>query len=329
MDNTIFAQSVARIRSLETKMLDDSKVQSLVEARDFEDCIRLLQDSRYSGYVTLSSYEDGLKSVLEDLYADMYKTSPIREVVDILSARYDAHNIKSLIKGRLTGTDVSYLLINAGTIPALKLADMVKEENLGDMPKTLKSCVEKVLEGYKEIQDPQDIDISVDKAVFAYMQEIGQRSGMEFLEAIVKLMIDMANIKAFIRCKLQDKGREFLKRAYIPGGRLDFDVFGSNLNDSLENFPGKVYHTDYFKWVKAGIDGYMKNGDLGVIEKSGDNYIIDYLWKAKLISFGPEPLVAFMLASENEIKILRIILTGKSNRVNPESIRERLRDVYV
>lgn len=54
----------------------------------------------------------------------------------------------------------------------------------------------------------------------------------------------------------------------------------------------------------------------------------NYLKKAKLISFGPEPIIAYIFAKENEIKAVRIILTGKKNGVDPDIIKERLRERY-
>jgi V/A-type H+-transporting ATPase subunit C len=77
------------------------------------------------------------------------------------------------------------------------------------------------------------------------------------------------------------------------------------------------------------MDEFAKNRDPGIIERHGDNFLISSLWKSKLVSFGPEPLVTYIIARENEIRALRIILTGKKNRVLPDNIRERLRDVYV
>jgi len=329
MDDTIFAQSVARIRFLETKMLDKAKIEALVEAKGFDDCLRILQDSRYSEYVAMSSYEEGLRLAIEDFYRDMYKTSPIKEVVDILAIRYDGHNTKCLVKGKLTGIDTSGIVIDAGKIPAEKLKLMIKEESFRDMPKTLRFYVEKALEGYKNAQDPQQIDITLDKGMYQYMLEVAKNSGLDFLVDIVRLMIDIVNIKSFIRIKIQDKGKEFLHGTYIAGGHLDVDVFVNNLSDSLENFSNKIMHTDHFKWVKEGIGEYIKDGDLGGMEKYGDNYILDYLRKTKFISFGPEPIISFIIAKENEIRALRIILTGKKNEVSPEIMRERLRDVYV
>ncbi|QCX33009.1 V-type ATP synthase subunit C [Caloramator sp. E03] len=329
MDNTIFAQSIARIRSLETKMIDKAKIEAMVEARDFNDCLRFLQDTQYGSYLLIPSYEEGLKKATADLYREMYKISPIKEVVDILALRYDGHNIKSLIKGKLSGIDTLYLTVDAGTIPLDKLVIMIKEENFRDLPKTLRSYVEKAFENYKNHQDPQEIDITIDKGIYAYMLEIAENSKMEYLLDIVRLMIDIINIKSFIRVNIQERGREFMQKVFLPGGRLDKDLFINNVTDSLESFTNKIIHTDHFKWIKEGIGEYIKKGDLGSIEKYGDNFIIDYLKKAKLVSFGPDPLIAYILARENEIKIIRIILTGKKNEVSPDIIRERLRDVYV
>jgi V/A-type H+/Na+-transporting ATPase subunit C len=329
MDNTIFAQSIARIRFLETKLIEKSKLEGLVEAKDFEDALKMLQDSRYSEYVEMASYEEGLKIALEDLYKDMYKTTPVKEVLDILAIRYDAHNIKSLIKGKFLDKDMTSILINAGTIPEDKLSIMIKEENFRDVPKTLRASIEKSLEDYKNAQDPQNIDITIDKGIYAYALEIAKESKIGYLEEIVKLMIDIVNLKSFVRIKLQDKEKDFLQRVFIHGGHIDIDKFVNNFNDSLESFANKIMHTDHFKWVGEGISDYIKNGDLGGIERNGDNFILNYLKKAKLVSFGPEPIVAYVIARENEIKALRIILTGKKNEVQPDIIRERLRDVYV
>jgi V/A-type H+-transporting ATPase subunit C len=46
-------------------------------------------------------------------------------------------------------------------------------------------------------------------------------------------------------------------------------------------------------------------------------------------SFSLGPLVAYVLARENEIKTVRIILTGKRSGLPEEFIRERAREMYV
>jgi len=45
--------------------------------------------------------------------------------------------------------------------------------------------------------------------------------------------------------------------------------------------------------------------------------------------FSAGPLVAYVLARENEIKTVRIILTARLNELPEEQIRERIREMYV
>ena len=53
-----------------------------------------------------------------------------------------------------------------------------------------------------------------------------------------------------------------------------------------------------------------------------------YLKGAKLISYGPEAVIAYLAAVEGEITAVRMILTGRLAGIAPQVIRERLRDLY-
>lgn len=328
MDNMIFAQSTGSIRALENKLLTRSKVNDLVGTADFSDCVRLLQDTVYGEYVLKPSYEEGLKMALQDLYREMYKLTPADSVLDILSVRLDVHNIKCIIKGSFTGIDIDRMLIDAGKIPVSNLKVIMSDKDLKGLPAALSKAVMTAKEKFKKSQNPQDIDISLDAGMYSYMLTIADESGMDFLKDFVKLIIDIANIKIFLRVKAQGKGIGLLKKALIKGGTLDCEIFLSFANSPLEKFAEKIMYTRYDKW-KAAIDEYMESGNISVIEKFGDDFLIDYLKKAKYVGIGPEPIIAYTLVRENEIKIVRTILTGKKNKVPPAAIRERLRDVYV
>lgn len=329
MDNTIFAQSIARIRVYETKLINRGKLEGMVDAQDFNEALRMLQDSQYSAYLNRASYEEGLKLALENLYKDIKKIVPVKEVVDILSLRYDSHNIKSLIKGSLSSRDVDHLIVEAGTIPASELKIMMREDNFKEIPEKIGKTIVEAISVFKNTGDPQDIDIIVDNGIYSYMLDMARESGLDYLVKFVKGMIDIINIKSFIRVKTQDRGVDFLKRVFIDGGNLNMDLFLSNINNSLDTFVKKMNFTEHDKWVKNAYDEFQKTGDIGRVEKHGDNFMIETLKATKLVSFGPEPIIAYIMARENEIRALRIILTGKKNMVKPDTIRERLRDVYV
>lgn len=65
------------------------------------------------------------------------------------------------------------------------------------------------------------------------------------------------------------------------------------------------------------------------LEKLRDNYILNFSKIGKYVTFGIEPLVGFITAKENDIKNIRIILSGKLNNISNDKIKERIRDTYV
>ena len=64
-------------------------------------------------------------------------------------------------------------------------------------------------------------------------------------------------------------------------------------------------------------------------ERWSDNLIIKHISPQKYNPFTISPLAAYILARENEIKTVRILLSGKRNDISDDSIRERLREMYV
>lgn len=48
---------------------------------------------------------------------------------------------------------------------------------------------------------------------------------------------------------------------------------------------------------------------------------------SRFISFGPEPIFAYLVAKEKEISVVRLILVGKLNNIPATKLRERLGDI--
>ena len=72
----------------------------------------------------------------------------------------------------------------------------------------------------------------------------------------------------------------------------------------------------------------LNGGSMTAFERACDNALNTYLRSAKLVSYGPEAVIAYIAAVEGEITAVRMILTGRLTGVAPETIRERLRDLY-
>ena len=150
-----------------------------------------------------------------------------------------------------------------------------------------------------------------------------------FLTGYFTRLTDLTNIKTLLRIKRLGLDRGFLEQALLPAGEIETEQLLVQLEEPLELIADRLAHGPYAEVVEDGILTYQETDTLTRYEKLADNYLIDYIKGAKYNKFGPEPIVGYLLAKENEIKLIRIIMVGKINQLPVEEIRERLRDVYV
>lgn len=332
MDNMNFTQAVARLRVLETRLLSKVKIERMIDSNSAEEVLKILQETEYaSSMVDVKSAEDYnilLKEELNRVYALMYEVSPDPLIVDIMSLKYDYHNIKVLLKGKALAKDFSHMLIPVGTVDIEKLSVCIATEDYRELdPKMIEAIVE-TEKVYNELKDPQKIDIILDKYMYIDMLDHAKQTNVDFIIDYVKRSIDFSNIKSIIRLKKQQKDVKFLKEVILLDGDIASDVLLKAFEEPIENMAVKFSASKYGEVLRVGIEEYIKSGKLSSLEKLSENYIMNTLKNAKYITFGPEPIFAYIAAKETEIKVIRIIMVGKLNNVDTDVIRERVREVY-
>lgn len=333
MDEMQFSQVIPRLRVYETKLLDKAKIDRMIDSHSAEEALKILQETEYANVMTNvkrpEDYEVILSGELKRLFTTMYEISPVKSIVDLMSIKYDYQNIKVILKGMFLKKDFSYLLIPVGGIDCNQLKNIIENANLSELPHLIREAVEDVRLSFENTNDPQIIDIILDKFMFKSLLEIKNEVNDNFVDKYVDSLIDFTNLKTLLRVKKQNKDKEFLASVIIAGGSIDKDKLLGMLNDAPENISTKLTYTNYAEFIKAGIEYYTKTGSVSLLEKLGDNYVMDMMKNAKIIPFGVEPLLAYIYAKETEIKIIRIIMVGKLNNISAELVRERLRDIYV
>lgn len=333
MDKMIFNQVIPRIRVYETKLLDKSKLDRMIDASSAEEALKVLQETEYGSLVSsikrVDEYEDILSEELNKLYNLMYEISPVKALVDLMSIKYDYQNIKVILKGRFLKEDLSHLIMPVGSQDSSKLKELIENNDLSDFPEVIRDGINKAISTFETTKDPQMVDIILDEFMFKSLIHIKDQMKDTFIDKYVAALIDTTNLKTLLRVKKQNKDREFLDSVIIEGGFVDKDKILSMLNDEAENIYGKVSTSSYSEFIKNGLEYYSKTGSVSLLEKLIDNYIMKIMKDAKIIPFGVEPLLAYIYAKETEIKIIRIIMVGKINNISGELVRERLRDIYV
>ncbi|HOE56062.1 MAG TPA: V-type ATP synthase subunit C [Bacillota bacterium] len=333
MGENKYLYAVTRIRALETKLLDKAKIERMIEAKNADEIIKILSETEYGSLVSemqdIEDYETVLSKELSKTYGLLREISPVPELTDLFSLKYDIHNIKTLLKSSYLGEENDELLNSIGTIPVQHLQKMVKEKDFRDLDPIIRECVEQAVGDFTVNPDPQLIDVTLDKCLYNLMYKNAKDNKNSFLMDYISVQIDLINIKSLVRIKAMGYGRDFLKKVILMNGKLDYAFFNDVFDESFETLIDRLAFRDYGKVVEEGISNYIKTKSLTKFEKLSDDFIFEIAKKGKYVAFGIEPLIGYLMAKENETKMIRMIMVGKINEIPNELIRERLRDIYV
>lgn len=117
--------------------------------------------------------------------------------------------------------------------------------------------------------------------------------------------------------------RDFLKGE----GGLSLPLEFKEILLKVKKSPERV-DEEYFNYLKRIAKKYSSAWFSGLVSKLAlrENYsvLVKHLKESRLVAFGVEPLLAYFLYKELEIRALRVILTAKFNGVEKEAIHERI-----
>ncbi|HHX75477.1 MAG TPA: V-type ATP synthase subunit C [Firmicutes bacterium] len=328
-----YAYAVGRIKVMETRLLDRDRIERMVEAKSADEALKVLGESEYSDYLAeladVYEYEKILYAELLRIYRELRRLSPEEKIIAFFARKYDYHNLKVLFKAaHLKEQRPELLLPGLGNIPLDELVRAVSEEDFRNLPPQMQETAQKLAEKLESGFDPQLVDLWLDQALFKELAAEVQRSKIKYLQDYFSALVDLTNIKTFLRVRRMQRAKSFLAAVLLPGGSLDLLAM-LDLTDPLEVIVDRLASLPYAQVVAEGVQLFQQTGTLTRYEKLADNFLLERVRQAKYVTLGPEPVIGYLLAKENEIKIIRIVLTGKINRLPVAEIRERLRDAYV
>lgn len=333
MDRMDFTQSVVRTRVLEKRLLQRTIIERMIDAEDVETVFRILGETEYSNQLGKvdrpEDYDKVLSAELDRVYELMEELSPDQRVVELLLLKYDYHNLKVMVKEHILDTDFSHMYVKRGTSEILEIKADFLAGNIKEIKEEFARALQDVVSDYEKTKDPQRIDLIFDKYYFDHLYKLAKETGIELFEEYVVDLIDFTNIRTLIRLKKQNKSNKFLQEVLLPHGNIDLETIVLSLPDNIDNIINKFKNYSISPALKQGLEDYEETGSLSHYEKYMDNHLMDLNRSSNNIHFGPEPLFSYILAKETEISILRIIMVSKINNIPPDSIRERLRDLYV
>ena len=317
-----YTYAVARIRFKETRLLSDGDLSQLLSAKDVPTVLRLLRDKGWGDGSDMTA-DELLRCEDDKTWAFIDELVPERAVFDFLLAPNDFHNLKVIIKAITRDIDPRpYFLHNALNDPE-KLYDLLKRREYADIPAYLSVPAKEALSVLLQTADGQLCDLIIDKACMEYVYSLGQKNEDEIIRLYCEMFVASADIKFAVRCAKVKKNRDFILRGLAPCETLDVPRLAAAAASGYQEIISYLGETRYKSAVEA-IESSMS-----AFEKWCDDSLTAVMKPMKWEPFSIGPVVAYIIARNNEIKAVRMILSGKLSDLPEDTIKERLRMMYV
>lgn len=317
------------IRGRELELLSKEDFDRMIQTESLGALGEMLKTTIYHPYIYEGferDFEENLLAESGKLFTWLKESAPEPEVVWVYTMRYTFHNLKVLTKAEMTGKNLDQLYRNDGFYSCEALKQAIHTQASTELPSQLMDSIREVHEYCEESSVLQGIDVIYDRYFLTEQRRLGEKLGYpELLEEIIAF-IDLTNITTMARGILQQRSSGFMTAVLSSSGSIPKETFLSFVKSELDTYLNFLQTTDYRQLIEPAIhEGEL---DFVRLEQIKDDYLSSLYEAAQTQAFGPLPLLAFMNAKEIESKNLRLLVIGKKNHFDNETIRERVRQVY-
>ena len=324
-----YAFSAARVRTLDSMLLSRALLVDMANASEFESALECLSGTEYAVQEANPKLADvevkllQMRSEARKVFGDLMIDPLLKNLV---SARADFANMRLAVRRVVTDKPIGQDYSDEGSVPAEIFEEVFEQENYSEFPDYMQEAVEAAVLGYYENKDIRKIDFAISSVAADTLIHRAEKLNCDYLSSLTKIKIDLDNIRTMLRLKFlesQERG-PFMKNGYLP-----IDIFLHGVDLGYDGLSALFYHTAYHYVVDAGVAYLAKMGSFLRLESLCDSYMWQW-YKAAMreITAGPQPVIAYLMMKEQEIRTLRMILTAKRNHLDPSLILDRLGESY-
>lgn len=316
-----YAFCVACIRANEKYLLTGADVNKLAESESYDEAVKFLSSKGWiDGEGTINEYVTGRN---EKLWKLISESVPDKKDLDVLCVVNDYFNLKAAVKCLLTGNDFEKFYVKPTTIDLSLLTQCVKNHAFDGIDADKSECVSKAYDIANKTQIGQNAEIIIDKAAIDCMCSYAKKYKSSISGEICAFMCDTSNIKIALRCALTGKSKDFVENAIGECSKIDRADLISHTLSGVEKLNEYLSNTCFSK----GLELY--NESPSAYDKWCDDEVIEISKNARYKSFGFDPVCAYYYAVITEIKTVNIILSGLYYGADKNTIKQRVRNLYV
>ena len=212
---------VARIRCHEKELLGTEKLQRILDG-GIEEAARQLVDMGYGGLsdVTSADVERMVANELSVAYALVKEVSFRPEATDVFLMKADVHNLKLLLKLRLTQSQEKTALMRGGVYDPEVLARMVEASDYRDLPEPFAQTLADLEQSFQSTVDSAHISTALDGAYVQY----AYNTKIPLVVSYFKARADFDNVLAMLRLRQMEGSADRLRTMLLPEGDIPQSV---------------------------------------------------------------------------------------------------------
>lgn len=311
MGRAEYASAVSAVKAMESFLFTQSDMEQLINART---------DAEFESLVSAKKTEN---KTLADVWEMLKSYAPDSRELEILLYRNDFHNLKAVLKAMISGREAENYFIEPSNVGIDVLKEAFRSKDSDILPDYMRETASESYELLTGTLDGQLSDSLIDSSALRAMQKSAEEFGGDFMRKYAELITVFADMKTAYRCSRMGKSRAFLETALCGSTALDKESLIRASLGGTDNVISFLEHTQYSEMA------HLLKENPAQFEKYADDMITEFAQTARMQAFGVEPLIAYYIAKEAEIKNLCIISVCRESGADIETITERLRKLYV
>jgi len=333
----------ARVRARRAALFDEEDYRKLVRMGPGE-IARFMEESAYEREVNaLGARHDGVDLIEYSLNANLARNfedllrwceGRLYDQVARYLRKFDAWNVKTLLRGVYADADAQTIeddLIPAGELGERFLESLVEVGSVEEVVEGLAGTtfgepLEGALSDYEETGLLVPLENAVDRAYYErLMADVagGDRATQLYVE-FLQAEIDFRNVRNALR--IARSGADIdVSEYFIEGGRLFDSAELRTLAGSPDDLVARLRESTYGDELEAALDQLEESESLIGFEHALDAALLEY---SDLLShvypLSVCPVLAYVLAKEQEVNNIRAIARGREADLSPEEIEADL-----
>jgi V/A-type H+-transporting ATPase subunit C len=314
-------------------MLSATTLLDMANAENFEQAADLLAAGEYAlphsggNFAEVENMLHRRRSAVRELFEQLMIDKLIAK---LFRTRDDFANLRLALRRTLTERPLGADYSSEGNVSPQIFEQVFEEENYQLFPDYMAEAAEQAILAYYQDKDIRRIDYAIDQVQAEYNLKEAHRLKSIFLSGLFRIQIDLINIRTMLRLKFIPPltGAGFTesehRNIFLKGGFVEQERLEKALDVGYESQGHLFFVLPYHRVVETGANYLMSDKSFLKIEQQCEEFLTGFLKSTIQITAGPQPIIAYLLMKENEIRNVRLILTAKRNFLDKKLILDRI-----